>query len=158
MAAASDGTILVSNAASTAVAGADFQFVRARAAALKGVPGSVAAAEFITDGDVQNATSRWRPDPAVHGPQPDVARPARGAGCAALSLGIPTPLSHAKHGATAGAGSGWRRQASKVLLDQLRDGLERSPVRGHGHVLPMCSRISPDRLPNQLVPHPGGRW
>jgi pimeloyl-ACP methyl ester carboxylesterase len=100
MAAARDGSILVSNAVSTAVMGADFQFLRARELTLKGVPGSVAAAEFVTDGDVQNATSRWRPDPAVHGPTPTWLDRLAVLGARHFP-GASHVLSTAKHGATA---------------------------------------------------------
>jgi class 3 adenylate cyclase len=101
MAAAREGTILVSNVVSTAVAGADFQFGRATELTLKGVPGSVAAAEFITDGDVQTATSRWCPDPAVHGPTPTWLDRLVVLGARHFP-GASHVLSKAKHGATAG--------------------------------------------------------
>ncbi len=67
MSAARAGTILVSDAVVGAVAGADFQFGRGRNLALKGVPGTVTAAEVVTD--VEHAPRRWRPDAAVDGPR-----------------------------------------------------------------------------------------
>jgi len=68
MSAAGAGQILASNAVLTAVAGASFQFGPEREMTLKGVPGTTAAAELITAGDVENVTSRWRPDPVANGP------------------------------------------------------------------------------------------
>ena len=68
MSAAGAGQILASNAVLTAVAGASFQFGPEREMTLKGVPGTTAAAELITAGDVENVTSRWRPDPVTNGP------------------------------------------------------------------------------------------
>ncbi len=105
MAAAGAGTILVSNAVSTAVRGANFEFARTRDLSLKGVPGTVVATEFITEGDVQNTTSRWRPDPAVHGPgltwlDRFVVLGARRFPKASHVL------SKARHGATAGGADG----------------------------------------------------
>ncbi len=68
MSAARAGRILVSNAVSTAVAGANFQFGSRKELTLKGVPGTTSVAELVTECDVQNTTSRWRPDPVIHGP------------------------------------------------------------------------------------------
>ena len=68
MSAARAGRILVSNAVSTAVAGANFQFGSWKELTLKGVPGTTSVAELVTECDVQNTTSRWRPDPVIHGP------------------------------------------------------------------------------------------
>jgi class 3 adenylate cyclase len=70
MSAAGAGRILVSNAVVTAVAGANFEFGPDKELTLKGVPGTTVAAELLTDCDVQNTASRWRPDPAIHGPSP----------------------------------------------------------------------------------------
>ena len=66
MSAAGAGTILVSQAVSTGVAGASFQFGPMRELTLKGVPGTGFAAELITDG-VPNTVGRWRPDPVDRG-------------------------------------------------------------------------------------------
>jgi pimeloyl-ACP methyl ester carboxylesterase len=68
MSAAGGGAILVSQVVSTAVAGTSFQFGPASELTLKGVPGTVTAAELITDVDLETARGRWRPDPAAHGP------------------------------------------------------------------------------------------
>src|SRR5262249_22588035 len=68
MSAAPAGKILASSAVSTAVAGAGFQFGPEREMALKGVPGTTIAGELIPAREVQNATSRWRPDPVIDGP------------------------------------------------------------------------------------------
>jgi hypothetical protein len=68
MAAAPAGRILASSAVMAAVAGANFEFGAEKALTLKGVPGTTTAAELITQRDVQNTMSRWRPDPVVHGP------------------------------------------------------------------------------------------
>jgi len=109
MAAARDGTILVSNEVSTAVAGADFHFGRARELTLKGVPRAVTAGELITEGDVQKTTSRWRPDPTVQGPTPTwldrlVLLGARHFPRASHSL------SKARHGAAGADGGAVRRR------------------------------------------------
>jgi pimeloyl-ACP methyl ester carboxylesterase/class 3 adenylate cyclase len=69
MSAAGGGEILVSQAVSTAVAGTTFQFGPASERTLKGVPGTVTAAELVTDIDLETAPGRWLPDPGVHGPR-----------------------------------------------------------------------------------------
>jgi pimeloyl-ACP methyl ester carboxylesterase/class 3 adenylate cyclase len=68
MSAARAGTILVSDVVLTAVAGAGLQFRPIRKVTLKGVPGTVTAAELVTDVDVQQTTGRWRPGSMVDGP------------------------------------------------------------------------------------------
>jgi class 3 adenylate cyclase/pimeloyl-ACP methyl ester carboxylesterase len=70
MSAAEPGKILVSDVVHAAVAGVSFRFGTARRLTLKGVPGTVTAAPFMSEIDIEQPTGRWRPDPTLYGPYP----------------------------------------------------------------------------------------